>query len=448
MTATTVWTYTAGRVPYAVTAYERPTKGNVVYLRWRTTTKKGRNWAHKSLGFTLRDKAGRLDREKERAAIDEATRQLGRLLGGAPQEEVAKRLTLNDGWLKISDRKTGKYPTNTPHRREVERALRYVMAVWGADRPWDSIRKADLRSLWRRRIEELAGEGQRGLRGAEVTIARLLGVAQWLRDEDLIPATACVAAKHWKKDLAADWRTITEARGDYEPARPRHTLDEMRLILSVAPLVDPRFGLILALGAELRPGQVLRAMRSDLDLEKGTFTVRPKGKKRGVVELLTPGQMALVRDALTSGYLRLLEHRTQKGTVIVSVNRSERSITLDTPSDYPLFPSGQLPGGRSGDPRAEERHRSAKPVNRRTLLEWFKIAEERAGITHQPGRSTYGLRRAAVDAAKAEGISREGLKEHGGWTDSQMPDQVYADQESEKARAEARDVRAKIRGES
>lgn len=440
--ATELWTYTAGKVPYAVTAYERATKDNVVYLRWRATTKSGRNWKHKSLGFTLRDAKGRIDKDKAHQAEEAAAVQLARLLGAIPADERATRLTLQDGWSRISDRQRGKYPTNTPHRREVERALKYVMAVWGPDRPWDSIKRADLRSLWRRRIEELTGEGERGLRGAEVTIARLLGVAQWLRDEELIPPTACVPSRHWKRELGEDWRTITEARGDYEPARPRHTLDEMRAILKVAPKVDPRFGLILALGAELRPGQVLRAMRSDLTLDRakmvmgdatkvpqyiGAFTVRPKGRKRGVVELLTAGQIVAVRVALETGYLRLLEAAG---------------------GDFPLFPSGQLAGGRSGDPRAEERHRSAKPINRRTLGEWFKEAEQLAKIAHVPGRSTYGLRRAAVDAAKDEGISREGLKEHGGWTDSQMPDQVYADQESEKAREEARDVRAKIRGES
>lgn len=65
-----------------------------------------------------------------------------------------------------------------------------------------------------------------------------------------------------------------------------------------------------------------------------------------------------------------------------------------------------------------------------------------------PGRGAYGVKRAAVDAAKAEGISREGLKAHGGWTDTQMPDQVYADQELEAARREAAAVRARIRGEN
>jgi len=63
------------------------------------------------------------------------------------------------------------------------------------------------------------------------------------------------------------------------------------------------------------------------------------------------------------------------------------------------------------------------------------------------GRAAYGLKRQSIDAAKAAGISREGLQRLGGWVDTQMADQVYADQEAGYARDEARDVRAKIRGE-
>jgi len=63
------------------------------------------------------------------------------------------------------------------------------------------------------------------------------------------------------------------------------------------------------------------------------------------------------------------------------------------------------------------------------------------------GRGAYGLKRQSVDAAKAAGISREGLQRLGGWTDTQMPDRVYADQEADYARDEARQIRAKIRGE-
>jgi hypothetical protein len=46
------------------------------------------------------------------------------------------------------------------------------------------------------------------------------------------------------------------------------------------------------------------------------------------------------------------------------------------------------------------------------------------------------------------GISREGLMAHGGWTDTSVPDRIYADTEAGYARDEAARVRAQIRGEA
>ena len=384
--------------------------------------------------FALRDAKGRVIREAERRAQAEAEKQLAALVTvpsqepAASKEGVVARLTIRQGRNLAFEPQTGKYPTDTPHRREVDRALQFAIVVLGEDRTWDGVRKADLRKLWRTRIEQLAGNGKAGLRGAELVISRLLAVAEWLRSEELIPAGACLAPRHWKRELAQDWREITEARADYEPARPRHTLQEMRAILSAAPQVDPRFALLLALGAELRLGQVVRARRSDLDLVAETFKVGRRGKKRGTVVHLTLGQVAAVKRALgPGGYLHLFEKRGEP--------------------DYPLFPQGQLAGGRNGEPRVADRHLVAGPMNRRTLQDWFRQAEELAGVPHVRGRGAYGLRRVAVDAANNAGISPHGLKEHGGWSDTQVPDQIYADQEAEWAREEAKGIRAQIRGE-
>ena len=107
-----------------------------------------------------------------------------------------------------------------------------------------------------------------------------------------------------------------------------------------------------------------------------------------------------------------------------------------------------MPGGRSGKAVATvARHGSANAIDRSVIDGWFHDAERKAEVPVIKGRAAYGLRRAAVDAAKAAKISREGMQEHGGWVDNQMPDRIYADQEREYAREEARDVRAKIRGE-
>jgi hypothetical protein len=103
--------------------------------------------------------------------------------------------------------------------------------------------------------------------------------------------------------------------------------------------------------------------------------VRGKGHKKGTVEQLTAGQMRVVRHALTEGYLRELE----------------RAV-----ADYPLFPAGQLPGGRSGKPCATvARHAAAPSLNRATLDGWFHEAEDLAEVPKLAAAPRTALRRAA-----------------------------------------------------
>ena len=80
------------------------------------------------------------------------------------------------------------------------------------------------------------------------------------------------------------------------------------------------------------------------------------------------------------------------------------------------------------------------------MPDWFQEAEKLAGVAHQTERGAYGLPRVAVDAATEVGISREALKAHGGWSDTQMPDRVYAEQDSGYAQEEAKRIRTRIRG--
>lgn len=419
-------------------------RGGKLTLRWWDRDKKPKaNWRRKTLGRTLtRNRKGVPDPDTVAWAIREATRQSLALADGLPPEdrdaptpeevrELAREtFTIGQAEAAVIDPATGKYPADSPHRREVVRELRTAALVWGADTPWKAIRKADLRKLWRRRIEDLQRTKHDGLRGAEVTIARVLAVAAWLRDEERIPVGACVASRQWKQELRGDWLSLTEARSLPEPKRPRHTLDEMRRILAKAGEVDPRFALVMALGAELRLGQVLRCHRSDVDLTHATLTVRGKGHKKGTVVKLTDGQMRVLTDALERGYLRDLEQAC---------------------ADFPLFPGGQgrLPNTAKGDPVATvKRHATSEPVGRSVLDDWFHDAERLAEVPVVKGRGAYGVRRAAVDAVKAAGISREGLKAHGGWSDTQVPDMIYADQEASYAADEARDQRAKLRGET
>lgn len=68
-------------------------------------------------------------------------------------------------------------------------------------------------------------------------------------------------------------------------------------------------------------------------------------------------------------------------------------------------------------------------------------------VPHVKGRAFYGGRRGGADEFKRRKGSRETLQRYGAWSDSTTPDQIYADQEAEHARREARDIRAQIRGE-
>jgi integrase len=181
----------------------------------------------------------------------------------------------------------------------------------------------------------------------------------------------------------------------------------------------------MQLGAEYREGQVVRALRSDLDLDAGTFMIAGRGKKMGELVVLTADQIESARAAL-SGYLSDLEAAYQAGAL----------------SDYQLFPQDRLRRGKVA------RHVLGKYVHKRTMNGWFRALEQDCEIAHVEGRSFYGLRRQLLDAAKEEGISDEALQHHGGWLDPSTPNTVYREKSQLKARREASDVRSRIRGET
>lgn len=458
MTETPLWEQAVGEGRARVVVYERADKDRVLYLRWR----QGGNWKKRSLERRLFDAKGRrlqgrALRDAQAWAVEQATTR-ARILAGTAREPGAP-LTIGEAEALITDPQRGKYPMESAHRKETVRELRRAVRVWGEGRLWKTIRKADLRALGRARVDALLSEAAQrraagkpvarsaGYRGAEVTVQRVLTVAAWLRDEDVIDEAACVAPADWKAELRDYWR---QAQGTTEaptPERPRHSLEEVRQLLAASWRVDPRFGLLFQLGAELRLGQVRRVWRRHLVLTRGphgALTVPGSGKKGGTLVLLTKGQRRAVEGVLGArGYLGELEAAHQAGAL----------------ADYPLFPAGKLPGGtawrRGGrvtkglaHPVATlARFRAARPIDRGTLDDWFREAERLAGIPHIPGRGAYGSRRTNVDEGKKRGISREGLKAWGGWSDTQVPDAIYAEQEQEYASEEAARLRAEIRGE-
>jgi hypothetical protein len=170
-----VWEASVGFLPHKVTVYEEMSRNGTLYLRWR---KEG-NWGRKSLQRPLRTPRGRIDPETQKWALQQAERKYAELVSGVPVEERAPTspVTLSQGLEKVTDPATGKYPTDTDHRREVDREFKRAIKHFGADRTFESIKRRDIRGFWRWRILELHGEGHTGLRGSEITVARFLAVA-------------------------------------------------------------------------------------------------------------------------------------------------------------------------------------------------------------------------------------------------------------------------------
>jgi len=325
------------------------------------------------------------------------------------------------------DAERGRWAKVTQHQKEIRRALKQACSVWGADRAWITLTKADFRELWRKTLKKHRAAGESGHRVTELTVLRVLTLAGWLREEDAIPPVSWLPWQKWRDEVREDIGEITIQR-------PRFTLEEMRALLRTCRDVDPRWELLLELGAGLRLGQVRRTYRSWLQLDTGRLDLRKTGRKskRGTVRLLTEGQLQAFQKATApGGYLAALE-----------------ALHVEQGTDYPLFVGGRLPRRANGQVYTQTKHASRAPIDQRALHEFFQANEILAGITHQAERGWTGLRRITVDQGKEGKISREALKELGGWATSQMADEIYADEEAQGPREEARDAFAKIRGEA
>lgn len=450
------WKGQVGHEPHVVHYGERLNKGGRVYLWWRVGLSGQRDWKRRSLGFTVRTASGDIDQALAARAQKEAETQYARLSGRLVAADD-RPITLGETWAVLTDERRGKYPQNSAYRKELEHALKFARQVKGDDFPWLAFDPATLQEIIRARAVQVVqaatqrmakassgddDEGPRlqrtGYRAAEMLGTRLITIMTVLRDRDLrIPRNIAVpGGRLWKEEL----RTYIERSLGVElpeTFRPRYTQAEILRILVRSWDVDPRLGFALAIGAEYRGGQVARARRSHLDVEAGTFRIPGRGKKQGTVVHLTKGQRAAVTRALT-GYLAGLEALYQGGEL----------------ADYPLFPGGLLHGRvlvrteeRTEVLRTVRDHADRKPPEKRTWQTWWREAETKAEIEHVPGRGWYGGRRGLLDVGMEAGLVGEALQEHGGWSNTQTPSEVYRDKQRTKARDEAAKIRAQIRGE-
>ena len=468
------WTYSYGLKPLIVSAFERPERGNQVWVRWTNLERPDRRrpGEHmrevKSLGVFVRDLAtGRLDEKLVRVA-EVAVQQLqARLVTGEPAagpaepvkeveapRSTAETLTLREGFALALDPARGKYAsTDTRH---YEQMVKYEGRLFGGKPglrplinptlPWRALQLRDVRSLWRAMADAYnRTEGKEfGLRASEMIVDSVFSVAAWLREEDRIASDAARPPDGWRRRLKDEWALRT---GEHHkrPFRPRHTPEEFHHIFAALrdPRVDPRIRLAIELAAECRTGQVLRCTRRMLlltdakpdDYERlpagslGQVTIPGAGKKHGEIVVFTPEQRRAVDDAL-HGYL----------------SKYEAAFLEEDVDDYFLLPGSKMkPVDLSGRRRPRRVRANAKALSRDGARQLFKALEVIAKVEHIAGRGWYGLRRQAADLAETATNDDRVKDRLGGWQDSETRKSIYQDRETDALRAQAASVRRQVR---
>lgn len=468
------WTYSYGPKPYTVFAFERPERGNQVFVRWTNLTKRDRREGgpHRrekhNLGIVVRDaETGLFDPKLVRAAELQVQQFHARLITGALPQTAAERaaeklpaaptadtLTLREGFRLALDPKRGKY-ASTETRRYDDMVL-YESRLFGlkpGTKPlispaiaWRDLQLRDIRALWRTMADRYVRTNGRefGIRVAEQLVDAVFSVGSWLREESHIAPDVARPPDGWRKRLREEWaqRTDEQLR---RPHRPRHTVDEFRKIFAALndPRVDPRIRLAIELAAECRTGQVLRCTRRMLTVSEvdrssyeslpagslGQVIIPGAGKKHGETVVLTPEQRRAVDDAL-SGYLANYEAAWQAKEI----------------EDYFLFPGSRMRMLDESGARWTRRVRAGvKSMSRDGARVAFKQLEAIAKVDHIEGRGWYGLRRQAADMAETATNDDRVKDRLGGWQDSETRKSIYQDRETDVLRAQAASVRRQLR---
>jgi integrase len=425
---------------HTVYAWERLDRRGAIFLKFSHPDAVGRDRRVKVKlpgERTVRDLRQRISQKLVKRVLDEVAKFAAPLLQGrapATERAAASALTLAEGFSLALDLENGKYPTRSLRWQEVNRGRQKIERLIGRNKLWIEIRLADVRAVWRAIANEFVRSTQERLAGArqtEVAIDALYSVAAWLRNEGHIPPDAALPAPKWRAKLKEEWQAITKT--EVVPFRPRHSEPEMqRLFASMhSPEVDPRFALAFDLGGEQRIGQVLRCMRSHMDLDpsaapsmiRGLVRVPSAGHKRTSTIALAEAQRRVV-DAALSGYLANYEAAWQRGVI----------------EDYPLFPAGRLVAGRA------KVVSSPKCLTRDAALGMFYRLEAAAGVPHVEGRGWYGVRRIAADVAEHHEKDERVLNSLTGHRDSTTRQNIYQQRERPEVLAMAAQTRMAARG--
>lgn len=408
------WSQSVGCYGRTVRVEERRS-GGFLYLVWSDGGKpRKRSLGHNDRNVAIsqaEELSTRLDRERRLAQLPARARGL---------------LTLEEGIALAFVPSTGMYPTRTKHAQESRKLAERGAEILGRTLFWAELTPGKVQLLVR--VLARRSVNGRGMRTAEYMCDVLYSIANWLREEGLIPERAAMPRKNWKARLREDWETLTGVG----PAvnRPRYSIHETAALFRALPQADPRLALLLDLAAELRVGQALHARRTDLMLDAaggfgiGQFVVHGRIKKPGETVDLHPELREQVDAALTSGYLAAAEAAYQAHAI----------------SNYYLFPSGRLKNGRATVEQCTDR-----VLGLTAIRKMFRALETRAGVEHRPGRGFYGLRRAATDLAPEFTSDSRVLNRLTGHLNSETRERVYQDRAHELVRARAATVRRDMR---
>lgn len=353
----------------------------------------------RKLRETIRTPRGTIDKFAELDAQQATLDRHRILLAGLealPTDSTAP-LTLARGIAKRLHPKEGEWATETPHVRATRRALAVVVDILGADLLWSDIRHAHYRKLWRELARRYVNDGSGGPRWTEVVCGTLQATARWLQQESLVEPGDGQPAARWNQTMRKEWRDIV-GRPVPAPRKPRYSTEESERLWRALPRADPRLHLAVEIGAEMRLGQVIRSMRSDVIASADrsdplhAVIVHGSGQKEGGPVVLTPESREVLRAALHDGYLSRLEAARVAGEL----------------QDYPLFPGHKLQGGTM----PVGRFRQMSPSG--LYIMWLAL-EDLAGVPHLDRRAWYGMRRLQSDTAEDVESDARVLNAMGGW---------------------------------
>ena len=471
------WKITIGKRPHTLVAEERPDRDYEVYLRWQETDPvDGKSKPrYCGTGLYVRDGRGRRRRNLEDTARQAAEKaQAIYAAGGSPRDwnkrERVTRVprTLAEGFAEALpnpeiEHHTGTlYPVRDRHSLDQRRGAWFVEKYLGGDREWSDVQEGTVADLWAgmaRAYKAERGPGYRSLVRA-VRVLYLVWDHLCERYGEQFPTPK--RPRRMEQRMRETWEKITgqklKQRRKQRKKELRYHADELRRIFSrladvhevevvrgrkhrrtvreVQLLCDPRVRTVVELGAELRPGQVLRAMRSHLDLTPavggyglGRFLGEDLGRGRKEAETvdLHPELRAYIDHVLTHGYLAELEAARLRGEI----------------ADYPLFPGGKLVNGRI--PVARVKKYPKRHLHVSNAIAYWREFEERAGVQHVSGRSFYGLRRGLTDQANDYSTDDRALDRLTGHQDSETRKEFYQDRERDADRAKAATIRRQMR---